>query len=265
VIEQMVGTTTREAQKVTLSLSSNEVPVKPDKLKQVTKNQIEVRFTAREELQVKTEKLRGFLAHSHPGISLGELYEKLCDLGIEQWDPSRPPKRSTKKDAAKQKREEKIIEDKIIQQKVNEQQGEDQQELGVLNQKEFGAPRKSCVRNVCIRNREPSSSNEPNESNELKESNEPNESKKSVEFHEAESAASKNKSQAQVRREAFQRAESKCENCGSGYALEIDHRIPQALGGSSDPENLRVLCKHCNQRAAIDVFGQQKMDIYLSP
>ncbi|MCC7405203.1 MAG: HNH endonuclease, partial [Bdellovibrionales bacterium] len=44
----------------------------------------------------------------------------------------------------------------------------------------------------------------------------------------------------------------------------IDHVRPQALGGSSAPQNLRVLCRSCNQRAAIKVFGQTRMDRYLS-
>ncbi|NUM89448.1 MAG: HNH endonuclease, partial [Bdellovibrionales bacterium] len=49
----------------------------------------------------------------------------------------------------------------------------------------------------------------------------------------------------------------------SRYALEIDHRVPRAHGGTSTPENLRLLCRSCNQRAAIQAFGLRKMEPHL--
>jgi hypothetical protein len=266
VMEQMVGTSIREAEKITLALSSNEVKVKPDKLKQVTVNQIEVRFTAREALQTKTEKLKGFLAHSHPGISLGELYEKLCDLGLEHWDPSRPPKRS------KAKQKPKGPEEKKKSQEKSEVSGKGKQESLNPNQAEsFATPRKGCVENEM--DQEKLAILKENDFKDMKEPNCRSEEfaafrKQGVEAlgkGSLEIKSTQAKSKAQIRREVFRRAENKCENCGSEYALEIDHIIPQTLGGSSDSENLRLLCKHCNQRAAIEAFGQQKMDIYLHP
>lgn len=57
--------------------------------------------------------------------------------------------------------------------------------------------------------------------------------------------------------------QNKCTNCGSTYALEIDHCIPRALGGTNHPANLRQICRQCNQRAAIQIFGIRKMEQYL--
>ena len=54
-----------------------------------------------------------------------------------------------------------------------------------------------------------------------------------------------------VQRDVYAKASHQCQNCGSQHALEIDHRQPRALGGSSYPLNLRVLCRNCNQRAGI--------------
>lgn len=54
-----------------------------------------------------------------------------------------------------------------------------------------------------------------------------------------------------------------CVNCGSTHALEVDHIIPRALGGSDAPENLRLLCRSCNQRAAITQYGIKKIQRYL--
>jgi hypothetical protein len=78
-----------------------------------------------------------------------------------------------------------------------------------------------------------------------------------------ESVMAKKTSAARTRRDIFARAKNACENCSSVYALEIDHIIPQALGGCSDAENLRLLCRSCNQRAAVNAFGVAKMDPYL--
>jgi len=55
----------------------------------------------------------------------------------------------------------------------------------------------------------------------------------------------------QLRRELKQKAQHACENCGSHYALEIDHIQPFARGGPSTPRNLRVLCRACNQRRVL--------------
>ena len=56
---------------------------------------------------------------------------------------------------------------------------------------------------------------------------------------------------------------NQCENCGSHYALEVDHKLPRSLGGTHHPKNLRLLCRPCNQRAAIQILGLEKMQKYL--
>jgi hypothetical protein len=45
-----------------------------------------VKFPITEETKKKIEALKGLLAHSHSGISLSELCDWLCDLGIQNWD-----------------------------------------------------------------------------------------------------------------------------------------------------------------------------------
>jgi len=185
VLEQIAKKPVREAERITLSLSSAPETMKPDRVKTISENKIEMKFTASIELQEKVEKLRGMLAHSNPDLSLGELFEKLCDLGLHEW-----------------------------------------------NQAKTAAPRKRCMTNF-------KSANLINSQNPIK-------------------------SQAQIRRDIFHKANHQCESCGSSYALEIDHIQPQALGGSSSADNLRLLCRSCNQRAAIKAFGLVKMDRYLN-
>jgi hypothetical protein len=64
-------------------------------------------------------------------------------------------------------------------------------------------------------------------------------------------------SRVRVIRQIFAEAKDCCQNCGSTYALEIDHIRPRAMGGGPERENLRVLCRNCNQRAAVKMFGAQ--------
>jgi 5-methylcytosine-specific restriction endonuclease McrA len=64
---------------------------------------------------------------------------------------------------------------------------------------------------------------------------------------------------ADVKRAAFQKSDGRCSNCHTMNNLEYDHKLPFALGGKSDKENIRLLCKNCNLREGIKIFGLEKM------
>lgn len=57
---------------------------------------------------------------------------------------------------------------------------------------------------------------------------------------------------AATRRSVWKQGERKCQNCDSTQALQIDHLQPYAKSGDSREDNLRLLCRSCNQRAAIE-------------
>jgi len=162
VIGQLENKSSREAERVIANISPAP---------KVAESGVELKLTVTKETIDKIERLKGLLGHTHPGITLGELFVVLCDLGLQKLDKSLP-----------------------------------------------AAPR------VSMRQKPPS--------------------------------------QAAIRRTVWQR-DKVCQLCGSGYALQIDHIVPRALGGGSNIENLRLLCRHCNQRAAVEVFGREKMENYL--
>lgn len=68
---------------------------------------------------------------------------------------------------------------------------------------------------------------------------------------------------AEIYREVRRRAANRCELCNSVHALEVDHIKPRSQGGGSTLENLRLLCRACNQRAAIEKIGSETMSRYL--
>jgi 5-methylcytosine-specific restriction endonuclease McrA len=212
VINQMAGKPVREAEKIIISLSSNPLALKADKIRSVSGNNIELKFTANESVQEKIEKLKGLLAHKNPNLSLGELFEKLCDIGLEQLDPSR------------------------LKNKVN------RKVLKVKSRKENNANNIEIEKSI-VRERFAilATADDKNKT-----------------------AAPRKLSKANIRRAVFANAGNQCQNCGSGFALEVDHIQPKSLGGGNEAENLRLLCRACNQRAAIARLGLQKMESFLT-
>ena len=54
----------------------------------------------------------------------------------------------------------------------------------------------------------------------------------------------------EIRYAVWQQYEGRCAECGSSFDLQYDHIIPVAMGGSSNVENLQLLCGPCNRRKA---------------
>ena len=50
-----------------------------------------------------------------------------------------------------------------------------------------------------------------------------------------------------VRRRIIDRDGFECQSCGAKDEIQIDHIIPISRGGSSDDDNLQVLCAPCNR------------------
>lgn len=78
-------------------------------------------------------------------------------------------------------------------------------------------------------------------------------------------AAPRLDSKAEIRRNIWQCDQHKCSNCGSTFAVQEDHRHPKAKGGAYTISNMRLLCRSCNQRAAICQFGLRKMQKHFAP
>ncbi len=71
---------------------------------------------------------------------------------------------------------------------------------------------------------------------------------------------------AAVRRQAWERDGSRCtwegtdgRRCDSRWQVEVDHVRPPSLGGTSEPENLRLLCRRHNILHAEQIYGREFM------
>lgn len=51
-----------------------------------------------------------------------------------------------------------------------------------------------------------------------------------------------------TRRFVWDRDGGRCQECGRNRELQFDHIIPRAWGGSSNAENVQLLCGPCNRR-----------------
>ena len=70
------------------------------------------------------------------------------------------------------------------------------------------------------------------------------------------------------RREVFERSEGRCHYCGTPLVLDggfhVEHQVPRALGGTSEPGNLIAACAPCNlakrDRTALEFFASRNRD-----
>jgi HNH endonuclease len=237
IITQLENTSTREAEKIIAGLTPQSQT--KDRIKVVGQREVEIRFTASVELEEKINQLKGLIAHAHPNMALGELINKLADLGLKAWNPGKPLKRKPAKNH--------------MVQKNGTAESSDQIKSGLLGATQLKSdPKKGPEK--------PLPEALPEAQNTSCGQSSPNEKKQKVPIGKVKR---RHLSMA-LRRHIWRRDGGKCGGCGSKHALEVDHQIPVALGGTHTVENLRLLCRTCNQRAAIKALGVMRMAKYLS-
>jgi len=206
VLEKIEHTSTRQAQRITLSMASSPMTKTVDQIRPISETNAEFKFAGPLELEEMLNNLKGLLAHSNPNITTAELLIKLCELGFKAWDPAYKKTKPVKeKEATPQPTQD-------------------------LTKADNSAPSPDAASPVAKRVKP-----------------QPRRPYMSV----------------NLKQEVWRRDRSCCTQCGSTYALEIDHCKPIALGGENMLENLRLLCRACNQRAAIKTFGAEQMGKYL--
>ena len=67
------------------------------------------------------------------------------------------------------------------------------------------------------------------------------------------------------RQNIFRRDGNKCQYCGSGRDLTLDHVMPRSRGGRSSWDNLVTACKGCNSRKGDWTPDEAAMPLRQSP
>ncbi len=60
-----------------------------------------------------------------------------------------------------------------------------------------------------------------------------------------------------TKKEIFERDGGCCKECKSDQNIEYDHILPVSAGGSSEKENIQLLCRSCNRRKRARITAEQ--------
>lgn len=244
ILDQISGKTTREAAKIVWSHSTLPVPEFRERVRVLTDELCEYNFAADSETQQDIERLKGLLAHSHPSMSVGQLVKKLCKLGLREWDPAMKTDRRKKYIGSESSIATPQSESKIAAPRL---------ESGIAApqlEPKIAAPRSEPMTSSNMTLETQDDSEQARNSQSLSKAR--------------QTSRDESSTKAEQSRQTWRNARSQCTNCGSCYALQEDHKYPKAKGGNDSPENKRLLCRTCNQRAAIEHFGIKIMDPYLN-
>jgi hypothetical protein len=272
VIEQVSGKSTREAQRLVLSLSSSPVSLR-ESVKLVTPDLYEARILLDEESIQMLETIRGRFAHTHPNASLGQLIKLLLSeqlgtrgtvntKGCEGGEVNRSAgAKANRRESSKPDCSESAVAkcSAGADAKSSESANARPSESADSAQDAVAAPRPELMRQPPVAAPRPQSGGQARSGQKSAPKAEAG-----SDLHSKTEAGSGLQSRAEVRRQIWWRDEGRCSICGSTYAVQEDHRVPKAKGGEYSTTNMRLLCRSCNQRAAIKHYGQAKMDSYIN-
>ena len=216
LVTQAAGKSTRQVQELLAGVDP-ELTVPADKVRPLGTGRYEMKVVIDAECHRGLERLRGLLSHVDPHMTLGQLVGRLAREGLDRHDTGRPPRRQRAGS-----RPESCAETSAAKEKGTSGDAPTAAEKTPAQPGAKGsAPAKSPARQDGDVTSPP---------------------KRSASGSRAIPKA--------IKRRVWQRDDGRCSyvdprtgrRCASRHLLQIDHKIPYALGGSAEPANLRLLC-----------------------
>ena len=190
---------------------------KVESVKPVGRDRFHVSFSISEEIEEKMKKLKGLFAHTNPNMTTEELFERLLELGLEKFDPTRKAERSLRRaEGQRIKQKEQAPADQTNYQKQRNEIHAHETDAAITAHPESQDCAARSSSKLLRRSRR-------------------------VPAITAKVVWLRNQNR------GCEFIDEVGQRCGSQHALQLDHIEGFALGGSHQPENLRVLCAKHNR------------------
>ena len=220
LVEEAAGKSTRQVKRMLADLDP-ELAAAADRVRPLGNGRYELKALIDAECQRGLEQLASLLSHVDPRMTVGQLVGRLVREALDRHDPSRRRPRTGSRPADRHA------------QAAPTPAAEPKADRGTAS-----PPKQTARPAVCATSTA--------------------QTRPGCDGHAApapKSRASGRAIPAAVKREVWQRDRGRCRyvdphterRCTSRHLLQIDHVLPYALGGGSDPGNLRLLC-HAHHR-----------------
>ncbi len=295
ILEKLENQSSRQCEKTLISLSANpEVHQKPDSIKPESEKRSRIQFSADNTLLDDLEKIRGFLAHKNPHLSMAELIQEMAHLSLDELDPVRRPSRKKKVPLEKtvQSRSCRASQDRKSALSLNTSQSQGAKALTPASEQQPCKPSTTDSTPTSA----PTSESQTRKSDRsdltlpLTPTPKPEAGKSVVaktrpaaqiarrqaerdeeDFARAQMGLPRKRItvQATVERAVYQRDGGCCtyvspqgRRCESRFMIELDHIVEFAKGGRNTVENLTLRCRTHNLWRAVQSYGWKKMAPY---
>ena len=241
LVEEATGKSTRQVRRMLADLDP-ELAVPADRMRPLGDGRYELKAVIDADCQQGLEQLRGLLSHVDPRMTIGQLVGRIVQEALDRHDPSRPPRRARtgNRPAADDSKPAAAAKDHAAPESGHAVTVQD----APLPAAATPTPERPAPP-------EPSSAPAPNRQAATERRAAAGSKPAGAATPAAKPRASGRVIPAAVKRQVWQRDGGRCSyvdpetgrRCNSRHLIEIDHILPYAMGGSADPENLRLVCR----------------------
>ena len=248
LVEQAAGRSTRQVQELLANVDP-ELAAPVERVRPLGAGQWEIKAVIDDDCRHGLERLKGLLSHIDPHLTTGQLLGRLVREALDRHDPARPPRgrrtgnrpaAAAQTSAPKKRAESAALPAGAGSSPTMERADADRGAPAPAKRPApTAAPRTSAPKTECGPQR-PAPAAEKR----------PARPAGAAAFKPEKPRAAGRAIPAAVKRQVWARDQGCCSyvdrrsgrRCGSRYLLQVDHIFPYALGGSAEPDNLRLLC-----------------------